>query len=152
MSKRTDGVSPTESPEVEAARASEVPVDEGVELVGLFDVAIALAKHKKLVLGLPVAAGLLAFALSFLIPNTYTATAKILPPQQNQTSTQALLGQLGLVAGGAASALALKNPNDVFVAMLKSRTMAEAVIGAYRNGYPTVRIGGGHGQNRTCCA
>ena len=39
-----------------------------------------------------------------------------------------MLGQLGALAGGAGQALGIKNPNDTFVAMLKSRTVADNLI------------------------
>src|SRR5262245_25856606 len=88
--------------------------------VGWLDVAIVLVKRKKIVLGLPVLAVILAVGISYLIPNTYTGTARILPPQLGQSSAAALLNQLGGVAGIATGTnLGLKNPSDVFVAMLK---------------------------------
>ena len=65
---------------------------------------------------------------SLLMPNWYTATTKILPPQQSQSSAAAMLGQLGALSGGAGQALGIKNPNDTFVAMLKSRTVADNLI------------------------
>jgi len=77
-----------------------------------------------LVLGLPAAAGAVALVVAFLMPKWYTATAKLLPPQQSQSSALAILGQLGGLAGGASQVLGLKNPSDIYVAMLKSRTVA----------------------------
>jgi uncharacterized protein involved in exopolysaccharide biosynthesis len=96
----------------------------------LLDFLIVLAKHKKLVLGLPLGAAIVAAVVSFLLPNVYTAQTKILPPQQSQSNAVAILGQLGVLgAGGVAqTALGLKNPSDVFVAMLKSRTVADSLI------------------------
>jgi len=95
----------------------------------LLDFAIVLAKHKKLILGLPLGAAIVAVIVTLLMPNIYTATTKILPPQQSQSNAVAILGQLGVIGGGLTqSALGLKNPSDVFVAMLKSRTVADALI------------------------
>jgi tyrosine-protein kinase Etk/Wzc len=67
-----------------------------------------------------------------LMPNWYTATAKLLPPQQSQSNAVAILGQLGALSGGASSALGLKNPSDIFVAMLKSRTVADGIIERFK--------------------
>jgi uncharacterized protein involved in exopolysaccharide biosynthesis len=64
----------------------------------------------------------------FLMPNWYTASVKILPPQQSQSNAIAILGQLGALGGGATQALGLKNPSDIFVAMLKSRTISDNII------------------------
>ena len=96
--------------------------------LGLLEIASALARHKKVVLGFPLACAAVAAIVTLLMPNWYKATTKILPPQQSQSNAIAILGQLGAVAGGATQALGLKNPSDVFVAMLKSRTIADRLI------------------------
>ncbi len=87
-----------------------------------------LAKHKRLIAKVTLGAALIALIISFLLSNIYTATAKILPPQQNQSSAAALLGQLGPMGGLGGSALGIKNPNDLYVGMLKSRSVADALI------------------------
>src|SRR5258708_2159039 len=105
---------------------------EDIDEISLLDILIVLAKHKKLILGLPFLAGLIALGITFLMPNWYTATAKLLPPQQSQSNAVAILGQLGAISGGASQALGLKNPSDIFVAMLKSRTVADAIIERFK--------------------
>lgn len=97
----------------------------GISLIDLF---IVVAKRKKLILGLPAAVALIVAALSFALPNTYRATTKLLPPQQNQSGAAALLSQLGGLGGVAASAAGLKNPNDLYIGMLKSRTVADRIV------------------------
>jgi tyrosine-protein kinase Etk/Wzc len=103
--------------------------------ISLLDLLIVLAKHKRLVLGVPLAAGILAAAISLLLPNIYTGTAKILPPQQSASATSALLSQLGGAFGGlgglAGSALGVRNPNDLYIGMLKSRTVADNLIARF---------------------
>jgi len=101
------------------------------EEVSILDILIVLAKHKKLILGLPFLAAIITAGITLLMPNWYTGTAKILPPQQSQSNAVAILGQLGALAGGATQAFGIKNPNDVFVAMLKSRTVADSLIGKF---------------------
>lgn len=103
---------------------------ESEEETGLLDFLIVLAKYKKLVLGLPLGAAIVAAIVSLMLPNIYTATTKILPPQQSQSNAVAILGQLGVIGGGglAQTALGLKNPSDVFIAMLKSRTVADSIV------------------------
>ncbi|MBE0621244.1 MAG: lipopolysaccharide biosynthesis protein, partial [Burkholderiales bacterium] len=94
--------------------------------ISLLDLLIVLAKHKKLILGLPFFVAILAAIYSLFMPISYTATTKILPPLQGQSSASAMLAQLGGLAGLAAGAAA--NPSDVYVAMLKSRTVADNLI------------------------
>lgn len=72
-----------------------------------------------------------ATALSFALPNIYKATTKLLPPQQAQSGTAALLSQLGGAAGLAAGMAGLKNPSDLYVGMLKSRTIADNLIAKF---------------------
>jgi tyrosine-protein kinase Etk/Wzc len=102
------------------------------EEISLLDLLIVLAKHKKLILGLPFGAAVVAAGISLLMPNIYTGTTKILPPQQNQSAAIAMLGQLGTQLGGlAGSALGVRNPNELYVGMLKSRTVADDLIGRF---------------------
>jgi len=108
------------------------PEKQGESQFGLLDLLIVLAKHKKMIIGLPIAVAVLAAALSFLLPNVYKAGAKLLPPQQQQSSAAALLSQLGGAAGMAAGISGLKNPNDLYVAMLKSRTVADRLVAQFK--------------------
>lgn len=97
----------------------------------LLDLLILLSRRKQIVLRTSLAASFLAVIFSLLLPNRYTATAKILPPQQSQSLAAAMIGQLGALGPMAAMAqkdLGLKNPNDLYVGMLRSRTTEDALI------------------------
>jgi tyrosine-protein kinase Etk/Wzc len=113
-------------------RAPSTEHSEDIDEISLLDILIVLAKHKKLILGLPFLAAVIAAGITLLMPNWYTATAKILPPQQSQSSAVAILGQLGMLGGAAGGALGIKNPSDIFVAMLKSRTVADAMVDRFK--------------------
>jgi uncharacterized protein involved in exopolysaccharide biosynthesis len=102
--------------------------------VSLIEVLTQLAYRKWLiakVTGIAVLAGVI---LSFVLPVRYTATLKIMPPQQTQSSASMLMmNQLTGAGGGALAALAggglgLKNPNDIYIGMLTSRPIADAII------------------------
>lgn len=97
----------------------------------VMDLVTVLAKRKKLILFFPIAVAIAATAVSFVIPEVFKATAKLLPPQQNQSGAAALLSQLGGVAGLAAGATGMKTPNDLYVGMLKSRTVADNLIAKF---------------------
>ncbi len=97
----------------------------------ILELLLVLAREKKLILQVTLGAAILATIIVFLLPKNYTATATILPPQQNQSILSTLVGQ---VAGGNnvdLRDLGLKNPSDVFVAMLKSRTVEDALINRF---------------------
>ncbi len=106
--------------------------------VSLLDLLIVLAKHKRIVLGVPFVAAVVAAIISLLLPNVYTGTARILPPQQSASAASALLNQLGGALGGLAGAaggtLGIRNPNDLYVGMLKSRTVADNLISRFELG------------------
>lgn len=97
--------------------------------ISLIDLMITLAKRKRLVLGLPLAVATLATAASFVLPNVYQANAKLLPPQQSQGGAAALLSQLGGAAGLAIGGG--KTSADLYIGMLKSRTVADRLIAQY---------------------
>src|SRR5512145_2664157 len=110
----------------------ESPPPTGGE-VRLLDVGIVLAKRKKLVLGLPLVVAIIAVAVALLLPKIYTGTAKMLPPQQKESAAAAMLGTLvGAPTAGAGAlvgyALGVGNPNELYVGILKSRTIADRLI------------------------
>jgi uncharacterized protein involved in exopolysaccharide biosynthesis len=96
--------------------------------ISLLDIAIVLAKHKKLVLGLPFLAAVITASITLTMPNIYTARAVLMPPQQQESTTAAMLGQLGALASVAGSSLGIKNPNDLYVGIIRSRTIADSLI------------------------
>ena len=107
--------------------AIQQPATPDEDEINLLDLLIVLAKHKKRIIGATFAAALLAVGYSLSLPNIYTGSTKILPPQQSQSSASAMLSQLGGLAGMAGSSLGIKNPNDLYVAMLKSRSLMEKI-------------------------
>ena len=100
--------------------------------VSLLDLLIVVARRRWLIVwmtaGMIVAAGLYCL----LWPKQYTALTAILPPQQGSSTGAALMAQLGSL--GSAASLAggslgvLKNPNDLQVALMKSRTVEDAMV------------------------
>lgn len=97
----------------------------------VLDILIVIAKHKKAIFLLPITAAIVSAAISFALPSVYKSNAKLLPPQQAQSGAAALLSQLGGAAGSLAGAAGLKNPNDLYIGMLKSRTVADRLIAKF---------------------
>lgn len=103
-------------------------VSEQSDEIHLLDIMIALARQKRILFIVPLITGALAIAAAFLIKPTFSSTAVLLPPQQQSSGVAAMLGQLGGLASAASSITGLKNPNDLYVAMLQSRTIADKLI------------------------
>ncbi|WP_303680671.1 Wzz/FepE/Etk N-terminal domain-containing protein, partial [Pelodictyon luteolum] len=106
------------------------PYDE--DEISLLDLAITLAKHKKAILLAPLIAGALTAVATLFMPNIYTADTTIMPPQQQSSTAAMLASQLGAMAGGGGAALGLKNPNELYVAMLKSRNVQDGIIQRFK--------------------
>jgi uncharacterized protein involved in exopolysaccharide biosynthesis len=99
--------------------------------LSLLDLLLALAERKWFILTMTLAGGLIMATIAFLLPPMYTATASIMPPQQQQSTASALLGQLGPIAAVAGSNLGIKTPADLYVAILGSRTIADDLVHAF---------------------
>jgi uncharacterized protein involved in exopolysaccharide biosynthesis len=98
----------------------------------LLDIALVVAENLRVLILLPLIAGLIALAIGFTIAPTFTATTTLLPPQQQQSLAAALASQLGTLGGPAGAVAGIKNPADMYVAMLQSRTVADRVIERFR--------------------
>ena len=107
---------------------SAVPTEDEISLL---DLSIVIVRNRWLIGKIALAVVLVAVITSLLLPVRYTASTAILPPQQGSSAGAALmaqLGSLGSVASLASGGLGLKNPNDLQVAMLKSRTVEDAML------------------------
>jgi uncharacterized protein involved in exopolysaccharide biosynthesis len=96
------------------------------------DILIVLARHHRFILVLTLVFALASAGISLVLPPTYQATARIMPPQQSQSGAAALLSSLGGgVASMAAGVSGLKNTSELYVAILQSRTVADRLIARF---------------------
>jgi tyrosine-protein kinase Etk/Wzc len=102
--------------------------------VSLLDLLLVLAERRRLIATMTIACAVLAAIVSLLLPKEYTATAILLPPQQNSSIAGALSMQLGNLEPMAALAggFGVKNPNDRYVAMLRSETVEDAMVNRFQ--------------------
>jgi len=126
------------SEQAHSENLKDAPADQSPPVedeVSLLDLLIVLAKHKRLVLGVPFVVAIAAAIISLLLANIYTGTTRLLPPQQSASAATALLNQLGgaagVLAGATGGALGIRNPNDLYIGMLKSRTVADNLIARF---------------------
>lgn len=119
-------------PVEELVSEDRVTVGEEKREIDLLECMVTLTRY-----GRPIAiavgtTAVLAVVITLLIPNRYTSTARILPPAQAQSTASMIFNQL---AGGAAGSLAslagkdlgIKSPNDLYIGMLKSDTVENAI-------------------------
>lgn len=104
-------------------------LDNG-EKIDLLDALILFAENRRRVLALTFLGLVIGIILALVIRPTFTASALILPPQQQHSSASALMGELGSLAGlsGGGGTLGVKSPADMYVGILESRTIADGLI------------------------
>jgi tyrosine-protein kinase Etk/Wzc len=103
--------------------------------VSLVELSALLYRRRSRLLSAAAIAAVVSGIIVFVIPVSYTAEAVIMTPQQAQSSLSSFLGPLaGLApAAGASglgllSGLGLRNPADLYVGVLESRTIADTLI------------------------
>lgn len=108
--------------------ASAAPaVTAGTEGFSMGRLVLLMAGAKRFIGALTIAFGAVAALVALLLPNYYTATTTLMPPQQNRSVAGALLAQLGSFGTSLTSESGIKDPNDVFIVILQSRTVGDAL-------------------------
>lgn len=121
--------------EAPAAPEGSRPDDDGMELL---DLLLVIAREKKMILRATAAAAVLSTAIAMLLPSVYSAKAVILPPQEDHSGLNPLtIGALSAFSsagsnGGLSGVLGLENPSDIYIGMLKSRSVADAVAQRFK--------------------
>jgi len=101
--------------------------------VSLIELFTELARRKWLIVRITGASTIIGLIVSLLLPVRYTAVTRLMPPQQTQSTATLMMNQLmssgaGSLAAMAGAGLGLKSPNDIYVGMLNSRPVADAII------------------------
>lgn len=118
----------------EGGRTLNAPLNEiqpSVESEGeisLLDILQVVAENLKLLVLGPLLVGVVALGVAFMIPPSFTATTRFMPPQQQQSAAASLVAGLGALGGLAGAAAGIKNPNDQYMAFIKSETIANSLI------------------------
>lgn len=111
----------------EASAGGPTPPDYAEDEIRLTDLLLVLLKRKRMIFLLVGLAIVCSVVYSLLLPNIYTATARILPPQRGDAGFAGFLP-----TGGALEGLGLgigaKSSADVFTGILESRTVADILI------------------------
>ncbi len=113
----------------------EVNQEEEIDLLAYWQLLVA---RKWFIAKIVGCAFIVSLIVSLLLPKSYLATTALLPPQQDMLNASLGLqsmgggasggGGLGALAGGM---LGLKTPADLWVGILKSRTITDAMINRF---------------------
>jgi uncharacterized protein involved in exopolysaccharide biosynthesis len=106
--------------EIETKSSKDISVAELVTI---------LFKYKKLIGGISAGAAVVSLAISLLMTPIFRAETKILPPQQSSSSIASqLMNQMGGFANLATSSLGMKSQNDMYIGIIRSRTVFDRII------------------------
>ena len=109
----------------------DIPVEEESGMT-LGEIIALLREHLKLLTLGPLAAGLVALGVAFVIPPTFTARTAFLPPQQTQAGAASALASLGALAGLAGGGASLGSPGERYVALMQSTNVAERLVEQFK--------------------
>lgn len=101
----------------------------------LLRMVVVLARWRRIIALSTLITVLVTVIVVLVIPVSYTGTALIMTPSPTQGSASALLSQLGSLASalpGAALEGGLRNPQETYVGILSSRTVADDLIARFK--------------------
>jgi len=109
--------------ESQTSSTAETFEDDEIHLLELLRVVV---RRKMLIVKICTVVALLSIAYSLTLKNIYTATSKYYPPQKETPigSIASLIAQVGPLQGLGG----LGGPGDLYLAITKSRTVADAVV------------------------
>ena len=111
--------------------AQDVLVSRSNE-IRMVDILIAMARQKTLLISMPIIGGAIALVITLMLKPVFTSSVVLLPPQQQSSGMSAVLGQLGGLSGMTGGLGSLKNPGDLYIGMLQSRTVADILIDRFK--------------------
>lgn len=126
-----DTSSPVSDPEVAPRVLTPDPAPDS-DVISLLDYLEVIAKRWRMIVKMTVTAFVLSVVIALLLPNIYSSTAMILPPQQDSS----MLGMMSAMTGGMASLagdlLGKGTTADLYVGMLNSNTVKDAIINRFK--------------------
>jgi len=105
--------------------------------ISMLDILVLLVKNRTFLLRVTCVCAVIAIVVALRLPTNYTAMTTLLPPQQSSSFSSSLLSQLGGASGGLGSLASasglpgLKNPADLYVGLLRSETVENAMVHRY---------------------
>lgn len=104
--------------------ASDQMADDEIDFVQLLG---ELWRGRFVVVTSTAVCGAIALGVALLLPPVFIARSSVMPPQQQSSGLAAALGSLTALTGVGGGG-GLKNPNDLYVGILKSQNVADGLI------------------------
>lgn len=110
----------------ESGASSSANDAEGIDIL---DLLMSMLRAKRMIALWTGVFFMIGIGIAMLLKPVFTATTVIMTPQEEQSASGSMLGQLGALGSlGAASALGMKSPADMYVGILGSRVIADDLI------------------------
>src|SRR6266568_8676674 len=120
----------------EGSKMTINPNPSSPEKKHVLDLLLILLRQRRAIAFSSIGAALLTLLIVMIVPPTYTSTTIILPPQQSSSISSALLGQLGMLStlglGGMEGGFSPRSPQDTYIGILSSRTIADELVEKFR--------------------
>jgi len=103
------------------------------DVINLLDYLEVIAKNWRMIVRTTIIAAVLSVVISLCLPNIYTSTTRILPPQQDSFGLMGMLmGSAGDMGGMAADLLGKGTPADLYVGILSSEAISDTIIDRFK--------------------
>jgi tyrosine-protein kinase Etk/Wzc len=110
--------------------AAQAPAEQELSLI---DLLIAVGEEKWTIITAAFIATAIGLAVALLLTPVYTARTTLLPPQQGGGgASAAMAASLGALAATAGVASAFKTPEELYVGLLKTDSVANALIDRFK--------------------
>lgn len=101
--------------------------------INLLEYLEVLARNWRMITKTTAVAAVFAIVISLCLPNIYSATTRILPPQQDSSGLMGMLmGAAGGMGGVAADLLGKGTPADMYVGILNSEAVSDRIIDRFK--------------------
>ncbi|CAB5084748.1 Tyrosine-protein kinase (EC [Olavius algarvensis associated proteobacterium Delta 3] len=96
--------------------------------INFLDLLVVFLNRKRLIIMFTMGAALLSLIISLLLPNMFIATARVLPPRPPKTGLFSAITQATGAIGGLLRNMEDSTTSELYVGILKSRSVADALI------------------------
>lgn len=101
--------------------------------INLLKLLLVLAKHWKIIVGVPILVAVITAIISLFMVNIYTAKTMIFPVDDDNSGVMGMMAQMGGLAGIAGAGFGNGGSKaDLYVTMLKSETIKDSVIDRFK--------------------
>lgn len=120
-------------PEVKTCSSVPLTTISNPDTINLLDYLEVIAKNSRIILRTICIVAALSVSYSVYLPNIYTSTTLIMPPQQDSSSLLGILmGSAGSMGGVAADLLGKGTPADMYIGILNSETINDKIIDRFK--------------------